>query len=468
MKKPLDLAIADQIEALAVAIAMALVLKFFLVEAYQIPSGSMQPTILGDPGTGIFDRVLADKLTTMIRPPRRWEVMIFRFPNDERALYVKRIVGLSGETLEVRGGDVWIDGKIARKPDPVVDSVLKELYQPGPDGIDLGTTFSAGAGVKLSGTHADFAADASGEMKLSREVSDDFLDGYDHSWGIAANDQDGVRYAVADLEVSGDVTLAPGAQLTISIDSDEGTSKFVVFAGNGEESTHDHASVGFTPAGKTDEIASGSKSLGDLVRKVYAGKPVHVVARDVDHELVLKVDGNELLRVENDALGPRTARPHKASVRLGVKGGGSLADVHLRRDIFYTPPAQGDAHWEIPQGKYFALGDNTQGSYDSRGWKLRTYTFKPGTVHDGAGNPVMSWTGFDFDNQHAPDANPQNLGGGRKAFADIHGDRVEFNDRDVVDEKRVPVPFIDSKNLLGKAVAVFWPVIHPFRWKLIR
>src|SRR5262245_22520295 len=121
---------------------MALVLKFFLVEAYQIPSGSMQPTILGDPGPGTFDRVLADKLTTMLRPPRRWEVMIFRFPNDERALYVKRIVGLSGETLEIKGGDVWIDGKIARKPDPVVDSVLKELCHPGKDGIGLGLSVS--------------------------------------------------------------------------------------------------------------------------------------------------------------------------------------------------------------------------------------------------------------------------------------------------------------------------------------
>ena len=89
-------------------------------------------------------------------------------------------------------------------------------------------------------------------------------------------------------------------------------------------------------------------------------------------------------------------------------------------------------------------------------------------MRDGAGAPVMSWTGFEFDNQRAPDANPRKLGGGRLSFADIHGDSVEFNERDVVQEMREPVPFIDRRNLLGKAVAVFWPVVSPFRWKLIR
>src|SRR5262249_3495362 len=105
--RPPDLWLMDQLEAVAVAIAMALVLKFFIIEAYQIPTGSMQPTILGDAASGIRDRVLADKLCTLLRDPRRWEVMIFRFPHDERRLYVKRIVGLPGETLEIRGGDVW-------------------------------------------------------------------------------------------------------------------------------------------------------------------------------------------------------------------------------------------------------------------------------------------------------------------------------------------------------------------------
>lgn len=454
MKKPLDLAIADQLESLAIAVAMALVLKFFLVEAYQIPSGSMQPTILGDPQTGIFDRVLADKLTTMIRPPRRWEVMIFRFPNDERALYVKRIVGLPGETLEIDGGDLWVDGKIARKPEPVLDSVLKDVFD---DGVDLSLVCDAAPGITLNGERADFAPDTTAELKLRGTVRDDFLHGYDRSWGITANKSDSQTYAVADLEVSCDVTLADGGRARLSIDSDEGEARF-------ELGTDGGASAAFTPTGDAAPVSAGEGRVGDLPRD----RPLRLVARHVDHELALFVDGDEVLRVADDVSGPRATRPRKATARIALDGGGSLSGLRVRRDIFYTPPKDGEPRWEIPEGHYFALGDNTQGSLDGRGWKQLTLVFKPGAVKAADGSPVTSWTGFDFDNPRAPDANPRRLGGGRLAFANVHGDVVTFRDTDIVSEAREPAPFIPERYLLGKAVAVFWPIFKPFRWKLIR
>ena len=459
MKKPLDLTIADQLEALAIAIAMALVLKFFLVEAYEIPSGSMQPTILGDPGTGIFDRVLADKLTTMLRPPRRWEVMIFRFPNDERALYVKRIVGLPGEKLAIRGGDVWVDGKIARKPDPVVNSVLKDVYRADDGGIDL-NVFSAGPGVRISGARAEFAPDATGELVLRNSVRDDFLHGYDPSWGIQANDQAGMHYAVADLEVSCDAVLAASSRLHVGIESDDGMSSFDVAREGGGSAT-----VGLTTGeGTKPDLSARFEPLA----LPPVDKPVRVGARSVDHELVLCVDGTEVLRMPDDSSGPRPPRPKKALVHIGITGGGSVSDVRLRRDIFYTPAAQGDSEWEITPGHYLALGDNTQGSLDSRGWKQRTYLLRPGSTQTADGTPVTEWTGFDFDNPRAPDANPHRLGNGRLAFANLHGDVLEVREADIVSQALAPAPLIDQRYLLGKAVAVFWPVFHPFRWKLIR
>lgn len=452
MKKPLDLAIAEQVEALAIAVAMALVLKFFLVEAYEIPSGSMQPTILGDAGSGIHDRVLADKLTTMLRAPRRWEVMIFRFPNDERALYVKRLVGLPGETLEIRGGDLWIDGRIARKPEPVLDSVLKDVFRDGAGGFDLVNAFDAGPGVSLSGPRADFAPGATGELVLRGSVRDDFLHGYDPAWGIAANDGDPNVYAVADLELGFDLQAGPDAGLRLGFESDEGEAVFELSGGR--------AGARFTgPAG---EIVSGTAAC-----TLPAGGPVRVVARHVDHELVLHVDGDEVLRVADDASGPRADRPRTAKLRLAVEGGGSVSNLRLRRDIFYTPGGNAAPRWEIPEGHYFALGDNTQGSLDSRGWKRRTLTFRPGAVRAADGSPVMSWTGFDFPGPQR-DANPQRLGGGRLLFADLHGDAVAYRDTDIVQELREAAPFIPAENILGKAVAVFWPVFRPFRWKLIR
>ena len=76
--------IMENVEALAIAIVMALILKYFLIEAYKIPTGSMQPQIMGDPPTGVFDRVLVNKLVYLLRGPERFEVVVFRKPLWQR------------------------------------------------------------------------------------------------------------------------------------------------------------------------------------------------------------------------------------------------------------------------------------------------------------------------------------------------------------------------------------------------
>ena len=131
----------DNIEVMVFAVAMALGLKVFALEAYQIPTGSMQPTLMGtgllDPdrnasGSGVNDRVLVDKLTYLLRDPKRWEVAVFRYPLATVNNYVKRVVGLPGEELWIRHGDLWAkpeggDGgfQILRKP----ASLQKHLWK---------------------------------------------------------------------------------------------------------------------------------------------------------------------------------------------------------------------------------------------------------------------------------------------------------------------------------------------------
>ena len=60
------------------AIAMALFLKHFVIEAYKIPSGSMQPTLIGDEDADVKDRILVDKLRYAFRVPKRWVVGVLR------------------------------------------------------------------------------------------------------------------------------------------------------------------------------------------------------------------------------------------------------------------------------------------------------------------------------------------------------------------------------------------------------
>jgi signal peptidase I len=84
-----------------------------LLEAFVVPSASMSPTIL--PG----DRILANKLEYQLRDPQRFDVVIFRVPDNPQQRYVKRLVGLPGETVEVKDGRVRINGEeLPQQPAP--------------------------------------------------------------------------------------------------------------------------------------------------------------------------------------------------------------------------------------------------------------------------------------------------------------------------------------------------------------
>ena len=137
----------------------------------------------------------------------------------------------------------------------------------------------------------------------------------------------------------------------------------------------------------------------------------------------------------------------------------SLDDVEIRRDIFYLPRrVNPTATWEIPADSYFGLGDNTQSSLDGRNWERRTYTTPDGPL-----------TGFSFEHpgpNPPPDQNPAHLRDGTLAFADVHGDTTIIPAATPYSE--APAPFIHRRYLLGKVLAVFWPVYDPFRWKLVR
>ena len=86
-----------------------------IVNAF-IPSSSMENTIMEN------DRVVAFRLSYLFSDPERFDIIIFRFPDDETKLYVKRIIGMPGETVEIRDGLVYIDGTDT----PLRDDFIRE------------------------------------------------------------------------------------------------------------------------------------------------------------------------------------------------------------------------------------------------------------------------------------------------------------------------------------------------------
>ncbi|MCH5272838.1 MAG: signal peptidase I [Lachnospiraceae bacterium] len=89
--------------------------KYVLIKA-EIPSGSMENTMQ------VGDRVVGFRLAYLFSEPKRGDIVMFDYPDDESKLYVKRIIGLPGEELEIRDGKIYINGSTT----PLEEDYLKE------------------------------------------------------------------------------------------------------------------------------------------------------------------------------------------------------------------------------------------------------------------------------------------------------------------------------------------------------
>lgn len=99
-----------------VALIVALLITHTLVVNSIVPTGSMESTVM--PG----DRVFGNRLAYLFSEPARGDIIIFDFPDDESKLYIKRIIGMPGETVNIVDGGVYIDGS----PTPLEEPYLNE------------------------------------------------------------------------------------------------------------------------------------------------------------------------------------------------------------------------------------------------------------------------------------------------------------------------------------------------------
>ncbi len=96
---------------IALAFALAQGIKYFVVQPFVVPTGSMIPTI------EIGDRFLADKMVyRFFREPEVGDVVVFDDPEGVHAQLVKRVIAVEGQTVDVRDGKVWVDGEPLDEP----------------------------------------------------------------------------------------------------------------------------------------------------------------------------------------------------------------------------------------------------------------------------------------------------------------------------------------------------------------
>ncbi|MCI8993828.1 MAG: signal peptidase I [Eubacterium sp.] len=152
-----------------VVVAVVLLKQFVIVNAV-VPSTSMEDTIQ------VGDRMIGFRLSYIKNPPKRYDIVIFNYPVDKSQKYIKRVIGLPGETVEIRDAHIYIDGSET----PLVENYLKEDWIVGNDGY----RFEVPEGCYLMlGDNRNISLDA-------RYWSEEAINN-----GVASNEQEAAQYS---------------------------------------------------------------------------------------------------------------------------------------------------------------------------------------------------------------------------------------------------------------------------------
>jgi len=109
--------IKEWVEPIIIAIILALIIRTFIVQAFKIPTGSMRPTLIEG------DRILVNKFIYKFKEPERGDMLVFVSPEDKKKDFIKRLVALPEEAIEISNGTILIDDKAVSK-----DSIIREFY----------------------------------------------------------------------------------------------------------------------------------------------------------------------------------------------------------------------------------------------------------------------------------------------------------------------------------------------------
>lgn len=148
--------VREYTEAIIIAILLALFIRTFIVQAFKIPSGSMLPTLK------IGDHLLVSKFTYGLRvpfsgalllpwkEPQRGDVIVFRFPKDRSVDYIKRVIGVPGDTVTIKDKRVFINGEVIADPHAhftstdIIDGKASPRDNFGPVTVPEGAVFVMG------------------------------------------------------------------------------------------------------------------------------------------------------------------------------------------------------------------------------------------------------------------------------------------------------------------------------------
>jgi len=430
----------ENIESLVVAVILALIIRTFVLEAFVIPTGSMAATLYGNhyelkcancgyeyafgggtngrsmvlervrcPNCGTVasglssrkrvsggDKILVNKMPYLFGEPDRWDPFVFVNPNVKKSddkpyktTYIKRLVGMPDETLEILRGDILVNGKVLRKP----ASAQSRLWMPVYDSDYVwkqDSAWEAPTGAwKLDGKRlvADCPAGETswvryrgrrGDRDDSGTVYDTY--GYDHDMNLAGAPM--VRTGaglnvVTDLRVAFDAKGTVTGRLEMSLIRDRVQDVAIIDFAKG---LCEIRPAGETPRSKTfDEIGFVGLSENDA-RRISFHRLDYLLVLAIDDRAVLDYDlwddASYRTWVALSEMSPDDLPGYdRSGVQLEAAGAKlELTGLKIHRDIYYTYRRPGEGvrktykAFRIPKGCYFAMGDNSPESWDSRYW----------------------------------------------------------------------------------------------------